>query len=219
MDNMPKYMHNTFWLEDQISVTFKIITQAGTKLTLAAIIGNLRQQVDTFNRLLREKSASNEIFKDVSLSFFDQKDMDADLPSSQMDMPTEGHTPVSNDFPGLYLFTPGIIPPTRGSTEARVVSFLSLNRPTSTPPSMTAASSEMPGMPEGGPTPDGEFNDKEQSPSGLVPQIVNLINADIQAKNKPHTAPDTTLPGINALGSSAQVLVSSVAPTWLCGAT
>src|SRR5258708_6060938 len=182
MDNMRGYMHNTFWLEDQISVTFKIITQAGTKLTLAAIIGNLRQQVDTFNRLLREKSASNEIFKDVSLSFFDQKDMDAGPPSSQMDMPTEGHTRVSNDFPGLYLFTPGIIPPTRGSTEARVVSFLSLNRLTSTPPAMAASPSDMPGMPEGDPTPDGGFHAKEQSPEGLVPQIVNLINATIASK-------------------------------------
>jgi hypothetical protein len=219
MDNMHKYMHNTFWLEDQISVTFKIITQAGTKLTLAAIIGNLRQQVDAFNRLLREKSASNEIFKDVSLSFFDQKDRDAQLPSSQMDMPMDGQMRDSNAFPGLYLFTPGIIPPTRGSTEARVVSFLSLKRPTSTPSAMAASPSEMPGMPEGGPTSDGGFHVKEQSPEGLIPQIVNLINATIASKGKQQAAPDTTTPGTDSSGSSSQVLVSSVAPTWLCGAT
>ena len=209
MDNMPKYMHNTFWLEDQISVTFKIINSAGVKLTLAGIVDDLRQRIDTLNSLLLENSASNDAFKGVSLSFFEQKDTDAQLPAPEMDMPTDGHTQGSNDFPGLYLFTPGIIPPTRGRIEARVVSFLSLKRPTSTPSAMAASLSEMPGMPEGGPTPDGGFHAKEQFPEGLVPQIINLINGNIDSKGKQQTTP----------GSSAQVSVSSAAPTYLCGST
>ncbi|MFL5660536.1 MAG: hypothetical protein ACJ8BW_04215, partial [Ktedonobacteraceae bacterium] len=206
---MPKYMHNTFWLEDQISVTFKISTPAGLKLTLASIIGDLRQRIDALNNLLLENSASNDAFKGVSLSFFDQKDMDTQLPSSEMDMPPCVPTRGSNDFPGLYLFTPGIIPPTRGSTEARVVSFLSLKKPTSTPPALAASPSEMPGMPEGGPTPDGGFHAKERSPEGLIPQIVNLINGNIDSKGKQQITP----------GSNSQVSVSSAAPTYLCGST
>src|SRR5260221_6813240 len=134
MDTIHKYMHNTFWLEDQISVTFKVITPVNIKPTLAGIIGDLRQRVDGLNSLLLERSIANGAFKGVSLSFFDQKDMDVQLPSSEMDMPMNGHTRDSNDFPGLYLFTPGTIQPERGITASRDVSFLSPNRPASTPP-------------------------------------------------------------------------------------
>src|SRR5258708_6068455 len=176
MDTMRKYMHNTFWLEDQISVTFKIITPVNIKPTLSSIIGDLRQRVDGLNSLLLERSIANGAFKGVSLSFFDQKNMGAQQPLSQMDMSIDEHMRASNDFPGLYLFTPGTIQPERGITETRVVSFLSLNRPASTPPTMAASPSEMHGMTEGGPTPDGGFQVKEQSPEGQIPQFVNLLN-------------------------------------------
>ncbi|MFL5629306.1 MAG: S8 family serine peptidase, partial [Ktedonobacteraceae bacterium] len=206
---MPKYMHNTFWLEDQISVTFKVNTSVDTKPTLASIIDDLRQRVDGLNSLLLERSIANGAFKGVSLSFFDQKNMGAQQPSSQMDMPTDEHMQASNDFPGLYLFTPGAFQSDQDFTEARVVSFLSLNRPPSTPPAMADSPSEMPGMSEGRTTPEEGFNDKEQSPIGLIPQIVNLINADIDPKGKQQTIP----------GSNSQVSISSAAPTYLCGST
>ncbi len=218
MDNMHKYMHNTFWLEDQISVTFKVITPVGIKPTLTGIIGDVRQRIDGLNSLLQEKSIANGDFRGVSLSFFDRKNTDAP-PQSQMDMSMDEHMPTSNDFPGLYLFTPDTFQAGLGFTEARVVSFLNLNRPSSTLPSMTASPSGMPSIPEGGSADSSYFNEIEQSPKGLVPQVVNLINASLDSKGKQRVMDDTTVSGTNASGNNAQILVSSVAPTWLCGAT
>src|SRR5947208_3667351 len=174
MGDTQKFMHNTFWLEDRISVTFKVLHQVSNaeellhtaKLpppfpTLPTIVKLLGPQVDFLNRLIEDLG--------VRLSFF-----------------------LSDDLPmGQYLFGPDKINPDTGDAEARVVSFLHL-----------------------------ESNDGIQP--GFILRTVNRINKYLQSpKNQPEQQDTSVVASASSdfPRDETQVLISSAAPTYLCGAT
>src|SRR5260221_6725933 len=118
MDEKPVYKHhNTFWLEDRISVTFEVNVP---QPTLTGIIGDLRQQVQGLNELLGKNEMSG-----VTLSFFDDSGV---KPQSQPGALLAEHPrDDSSGFPGIYLFNPVGIAPTFAKGTARVVSFLHID--------------------------------------------------------------------------------------------
>src|SRR6266702_8474019 len=83
-DVLEEFMHNAFWLEDRISVTFKA-SVPGPILTVPMIMPDLRNQVDDLNALIRKDGIEG-----VSLHFFYSKNTGSDSPN---DSP-----------PGVYLF-------------------------------------------------------------------------------------------------------------------
>ncbi len=210
MDEKPVYKHhNTFWLEDRISVTFEVNVP---QPTLTGIIGDLRKQVQGLNELLEKNEMSG-----ISLSFFDDSGI---KPQSQPGALLAEHSrDDSSGFPGIYLFNPVGISPTFSKDTARVVSFLHVDRTLPAPAGTASSTPGMTSMPEMS-NDDGRSSSKEQNKTtSLIPQIVNTINGSVKSRREqqPSTAP--TAPGPDSPGTGTPVVVSSASPAWLCGAT
>jgi len=210
MDEKPVYKHhNTFWLEDRISVTFEVNVP---QPTLAGVIGDLRQRVRDLNELLGKSDMSG-----VSLSFFDDSGV---KPQSQPGALLAEHSrDDSSSFPGIYLFTPVGIAPTFAKGTARVVSFLHVDRTLPAPAGTAGSTSGMSSMPEMG-NDDGGSSGKEQGKAtSLIPQIVNTINGSMKSRKEQQPPTIPTAPGPDSPGTGTPVVVSSASPAWLCGAT
>src|SRR6266852_408665 len=210
MDEKPVYKHhNTFWLEDRISVTFEVNVP---QPTLAGVIGDLRQRVRDLNELLGKSDMSG-----VSLSFFDDSGV---KPQSQPGALLAEHSrDDSSSFPGIYLFTPVGIAPTFAKGTARVVSFLHVDRTLPAPAGTAGSTSGMSSMPEMG-NDDGRISGKEQGKAtSLIPQIVNTINGSMKSRKEQQPPTIPTAPGPDSPGTGTPVVVSSASPAWLCGAT
>jgi hypothetical protein len=210
MDEKHVYKHhNTFWLEDRISVTFEVNVP---QPTLAGIIGDLRQQVRGLNELLEKNEMPG-----VTLSFFDDSGV---KPQSQSDTLLAEHPrDDSSGFPGIYLFNPVGIAPTYSIGTARVVSFLSVHVTPAAQAATSGSTSEMASMP-GMSNDDGGSSGKEQGKAtSLIPQVVNTINRIMRSRREQQPSTFLASPGPDSPGTGTLVVVSSASPTWLCGAT
>jgi hypothetical protein len=210
MDEKHVYKHhNTFWLEDRISVTFEVNVP---QPTLTGIIGDLRQQVQDLNELLEKNEVSG-----VSLSFFDDGGV---RPQSQHGALLADHPrDDSSSFPGIYLFTPVGIAPTFRRGTARVVSFLSVHMTPEAQAATSGSTSEMASMPGMGNDEGGSSGKEQGKATNLIPQVVNTINRIMRSRREQQSSTFLASPGPDSPGTGTPVVVSSASPTWLCGAT
>lgn len=129
MDKQPKpmhNMHNTFWREDQVIVTFHSKTKLNSPdgVQNGKSILDLEAQLKDINVFLREPP--NEV--DFTLSLLDGKGHRQVSPSSR----SRSKDGSFNPQPGVYLFdlSSSDIEPTYGTVNTSIVTVLNINRDT-----------------------------------------------------------------------------------------
>jgi len=159
---MPMHnMHNTFWREDQVIVTFHF----GTPLTSPDGVPNrklildlldLKTQLKDLNGFLKENNV------DFTLSLLDGKDHSQVSPSPRSRSKGDSFNPP----PGVYLFdlSDSDIVPTYGAVNTSIVTLLNIKRDTGKAIQSGIAKGQQP----------------TQSP---VVQIVSKLNASLKQLN------------------------------------
>lgn len=198
MDNM----HDTFWRQDQLIITF----HSDTPLFSADGVNNgepilkqlnLEAQVQKLNNFLKE----NQI--DFTLSFFEDKDIPQVSPASQAGSSSDkqrgdGFTPP----PGIYLFdlTSSEIVPTYGIVNTSIVSFFNFRSSKGIPPATAGIDSGVGA--DDADDDDDDDDDGRHSKNKSVARAVNAFNASLERLNK-----------------GLQIPISAASPAWLCGGT
>src|SRR5713226_7894702 len=103
MDKTPMFMHNTFWQEDQISVTFVVSSLPGSTFPdTRAILSGLDQQFSDLNAQISDLG--------FTLSFFSEENKRGPVLSRPSQMSSSSNQPIKDDndaLPsGVYLFPP-----------------------------------------------------------------------------------------------------------------
>jgi hypothetical protein len=204
MDMQRMLMHNSFWRENQVIVTF----HSAAPLISADEVNNgqailkeldLESQRQKLNEFLKENHLN------FTLSFYGDEDKPQEPPSSQLRLSNDEEK--GNGFnppPGVYLF--GLSSPIQspyGEVSTSVVTCFNFKRDTGKdiPLSITDATSEA-GVPSGTDK-DDDDNDRHHR-KGPVVRIVNQFNTSLEKLNK---------------DEKWQVPISAASPLWLCGAT
>jgi hypothetical protein len=203
MDKQPMLMHNTFWLENQVIVTFHSptplistdgINNGGPILKQL----NLEEQLQKLNGFLKE----NQI--DFTLSFFDDKGITPVPSMSQTGTASDEQRGDSfTPPPGIYLFdlSNSEIVPTYGLVNTSIVSFFNLKSNKGVPSAITGMVSEAGALP-GLSKDDDDDDNGGDSKNGPVARVVNTFNGNLQKLNQ-----------------ERQIPISAASPAWLCGAT
>ncbi len=204
MDKQPMHMpnmHNTFWRENQVIVTF----HSATPLISTQGVYNggpilkeldLDSQLKKLNRFLKE----NDI--NFTLSFFNENPPEP--PPPQRSSSNDGQE-ASNFTPprGVYLF--GLSKPIEtdlGEVSTSVVTFFNFKRDTSAGMTGSASGAEASsGMDKDDDNGDDDGRHHRESP---VARIVNQFNRKVGELNK---------------DNKWQIPISAASPHWLCGAT
>ena len=208
-------MHNTFWLENQVIVTF----YSPTPLIGADGINNgepILKQVDLPSQLQKLNEFLKENHLNFTLSFYEDEEAPPNVESPSSQLRSSNAQQQGRDFnppPGVYLF--GFTRPIQsdfGEVGTSIVSFFNFKRDTTsnTPSSGTGTSSQGREPFEHGKADDDDEHEdhdeddkKHRHPTpGPVTQIVNLFNASQEKLN-----------------NERQVPISAASPVWLCGAT
>jgi len=125
MDKMPMYMHNAFWQENQISVTFMVSSQPGKAFpSIQEINSGLEQKLNYLNENIKDLG--------FTLSFFTQENVRGPVLSRPSQLSSFSGVTVKGDSdtlpPGVYLFPP---PPDfifdEKSIERPMISFFHLD--------------------------------------------------------------------------------------------
>ena len=194
--------HNTFWHEDQVVLSF-YFEEALTDSNKAAMYEKLQQYRLSLNKFL--------VSHGFTLDFFSRdlrRNGEASVPKSQF-------LGVDSNTPGVYLFSlqpdkkPAFpLPKQAKRIQTGVISFFQLNKTDAEKPGMA--------LTQNGNTIDGnELNDHDSDDRrrkhrrfkiGPVPQIVNLINDNLDKLNS-----------TGGGGYGIQILAAS--PHMYCGAT
>ena len=125
MDKMPMYMHNAFWQENQISVTFMVSSLPGKAFpSIQEINSGLEQKLNYLNENIKDLG--------FTLSFFTQENVRGSVLSRPSQLSSFSGVPSKGDAdklpPGVYLFPP---PPQlflpNGPVERPMISFFHLD--------------------------------------------------------------------------------------------
>jgi Subtilase family len=189
MDKTPMFMHNTFWQEDQISVTFAVSSQPGSTFPdTETILSGLDQQFSDLNAQISDLG--------FTLSFFSEENTRGPVPSHPSQMGSSSSKPIKDDTdalpPGVYLFPPppGAKAPPGALISVPMVGFFHLD-------------TTKPGVAQPG-TGNVQEDCKDDPTLSPVVRIVNRINCLLQAGKFP--------PG-------QVVSISVASPNWFSGAT
>lgn len=200
MHNSQLFMHNTFWQEDQIAITFhsgiSLLPVGDDPISTQKpiIIDSLR--LNSLNEFLNQNGFHLKPFTDQDTLRPLQSSSQRSSSNGSKDMTDDLKTPV-----GKYLFRP----PSGEGTD--VISFFHIEALNSGQPTMTSSVSgmdfsEMMSMRKNGQDDDDCDDDGDGGkPKGNVPRIVNLINHNL-----------TRLRG-------AGIPITAATPNWLGGAT
>jgi Subtilase family len=202
--------HNTFWHEDQVVISF-YFEEALTDSNKAAIYEKLNQYSLSLNKFL--------VSHGFTLDFFSReirRNGEASIPQSH-------YVGVDSSTPGVYLFglqskiKPSFPVPVKGKEiQTSVISFFQLSKTDGEQPSMTRTVSEgMTTIQKSKAFDDDEQDDHDsddhrhkqrRSKTGPVPQVVNLINDNLEKLN-------------SAEGDGYGIQILAATPHMYCGAT
>src|SRR6266567_312495 len=157
-------MHNTFWRENQIILSFNVVSQI-PRPDKETIIKKLN--LESLGKFLEEKG-----FK---LRPFSAEDTPRPVPSLR---PDKGDG-LTDPF-GKYLFGVSVLAPDSVGTE--IVSFFDFDELTSS--SMPGMTSEAAGSGSGNGHDDANMHKAQDPQIGPVPRLVNIINASLEELNK-----------------------------------
>jgi Subtilase family len=192
MDKTRMYMHNAFWHENQVALTFT------SDISLIAVgevpTSNKPIIIDSLNLNMLQEFLGNRF----TLSPFSEADTLRSVQKPPLQLSSSNDIPQGQDINlnsqiGKYLFSAG-----QDQQSTTVISFFHFVENVGMRPSMANSSAEEFSMPKI--DDDDDDHNKHRHP-GSVPQIVNLINEQLKELN------------------DRKVPIVAAAPVWYCGST